>query len=185
MVLHPQRTPFESSSSATFATFDDSLPHEDSPSTNHKKKKKCPRDPLTPRAAKEAPPPASVEELKQHHHPPAIDNSGILQEGEEEHRPPTIAVRGAQMKGGNVVWRASGDEDKQAKAAQWEKVNAEENMHNAFKESKTGPFDPNFKSLGVIEPVREGFGNGGRQEGRRERVAERGSSSQARGRTFV
>ena len=152
MVLHPQRTSFESSFSATFATFNESLPHEDSPSTNHHKKKKRARDP--PRAFKEAPSPASVEELKQHHHPPAIDNSGILQEGEEEHRPPTFAVRGAQMKGGNVVWRASGDEDKQAKATQWEKVNAEENLRNAFKESKTGPFDPNFKALGVIEPVR-------------------------------
>lgn len=58
------------------------------------------------------------------------------------------------MKGGNVVWRASGDEDKQAKAALWEKVNAQENLQNVSKENKSGPFDPNFKSLGVIEPVR-------------------------------
>lgn len=164
-VLHPQRISFESYFSATFSTFDDSLPHRDSP---HHKKKKRARDPLTARAAKETPAPASVEELKQHHHPPAIDNSGILQEGEDEHRPPAIAVRGAQMKGGNVVWRASGDEVKQAKPAQWEKVSAEENLRSTIKESKVGPFDPNFKSLGVIEPVREEFGNGGRLEGRKE-----------------
>ena len=151
MALQSQRASFGSSSSAPF---DDSLPHEDSRSTNHHKKKKRARDPLTPHAAKGVPPSASLEDLQQHHHPPAIDNSGILQEGEEEHRPPTLAVRGAQMKGGNVVWRASGDEDKQAKAALWEKVNAQENLHNVSKENKSGPFDPNFKSLGVIEPVR-------------------------------
>lgn len=151
MAVRSQRASFGSSSSAPI---DDSLPHEESRSTNHHKKKKRARDPLTPHAAEGVPPSASLEDLQQHHHPPAIDNSGILQEGEEEHRPPTIAVRGAQMKGGNVVWRASGDEDKQAKAALWEKVNAQKNLHNVSKENKNGPFDPNFKSLGVIEPVR-------------------------------
>jgi hypothetical protein len=113
--------------------------------TNHKKRsrdvstKECPRQ----------------DNLDEHQHqPPAIDNSGIIEEGEEEHRPPTVAVKGSQMKGGNVVWRASRHQLAACHAAVEEQMSANEKSHTAATENKSLHSHAQFKSLGVIEPVR-------------------------------
>ncbi len=115
-------------------------------------KKKRPRD--NPEAVPASP---LAHHLHEHHHEaPAIDNSGILAEGEEAHPPPAVAVSGAPTLGGTVVWRASADPTGRsaAKADLWEKVNEAPFTPSSEPTVRSVPIDPSFKPLGVMEPVR-------------------------------
>ena len=138
--------------SSSGAPFDDD-DHSHGPTTHTKKKRRGP-------SSRASPPPPLPSQAH-----PAIDNSGILLEGEEPHPPMSVMpVSGSRMQGGNVVWRASGrnleeeqaaaaaeEVNAEAKAALWEKANSHESLIST--KDPRGPVHPTFKSLGVLEPV--------------------------------